>query len=249
MTMGSTTQLGRLDGRGPSELGQSGAHVATHRTHPPAPCPRGGDRGAASGPSPVEPASELLEVAATILALAAIGQGQLRSEADERIVDLERAVLAAVVRGRLDAWDREMVDPTLFASPARGLVWLCACRVVDALGPELRTARVRPRPWDAVRLALVSVPRGGLELEAFASLLAGALAEVDAAEHVPRLAHIASPLEQLLAERRRQATHAALLPIVAALDAGAPLEDTSIRLREAADLFGELAPASRRKAA
>lgn len=200
---------------------------------------------------------ELLDAAATLLALVQVGRGQLLSEADEHAAVLERAVLAGALRGHLDAWDLELIDSTAFSTAGRALVWLCIRRAVDHLGPEIRRARIdgrgivvgtRPgRPWDVVRFLLVTVPRGGLELPIFAALQEDARDEVDLAEQARPTR---GALEQLLAERRRLDALEQLRPVLVALDSGTPLPDTAARLREVATLFGEPAPASAsRKAA
>lgn len=205
---------------------------------------------------PVE-ISDLLSVAATILALVQVGRGQLRSEAEERTADLERAVLSSAFRGRLSAWDLELIDSNAFGTPARALVWLCIRRAVDELGRDLRTARVdgrgivvgarRAQPWDVLRFFLVTVPRSALELDDFAAWLEEAQLEVDLVE---RARPTRDALEQLLAERRRLHAIEQLGALLRALDEGTPPPDTAARLRALASLFGDAEPAdTSRKAA
>lgn len=200
------------------------------------------------------PAQDLLEAAAEIVALVAIARGTVRDEHAERVLVLERAVIAATARGELDAWDRELVDAASFGSAGRELAWLCAVRAVEALGGDLRRARVtgagvvvgrRGRPWDVARLWLLSVPRGLLSVAELQELLVDAGEELDAAERAPR---VVRPLELLLAERRRAALLDLLLPAVVALDAGQVPPDVESRLRAALGLVDGADAPSRRAA-
>lgn len=181
---------------------------------------------------------DVLQVAAELLSLVAKSRGATRSLDEQRIERLERGVLAGAVRGQLGAWDLELVSPDLLA-PSRALVWMAVRHVVDALGGDIRRARVsgrgvvvgarRPRPWDVVRLQLIRLP-SWLDVD----LVREAQEEVDAAERSPA---VLGALHQLLAERRRAAVLDALRPVLAALDAGTPLSDTAERLRAAAEVM------------
>lgn len=185
---------------------------------------------------------EVIEVAAELLAMVNDSRGAGRSLAEARIERLERAVIAAAVRGQLGPWDREIVDVHAI-DPVRALVWLAAVRALDGLGGDLRRARVdgrgvvvggrRPRPWDVVRLLLATMPRS-LDVDAFAALQLQLQEEVDAIATAPA---VVGALQLLLAERRRVAALDRLLPVLAALDAGDPLPDTAALLEQAADAF------------
>lgn len=198
---------------------------------------------------------DVIEVAASLLALAQIGRGAITSERDARIADLERSAIAALVRGQIAAWDVDVLRDLAWGSPARELAWMCSWRAVEMVGPALRTARVdglgvvlgarRPRPWDVVRLFLLSVPRLALDKADFASLLAEAQMEVDLCA---RASFVDTAVTELLAEQRRQTAFAALVPLLAALEAGDHVPDMAAQLRAVADLF-EDEPVSLRVAA
>jgi len=201
------------------------------------------------------PAQDLLEAAAEIVSLVALARGTVRDEHADRVVTLERAVIAAAVRGHLDAWGRELVDVEAFGTPGRALAWLCVCRAADELGADLRRARVsgrgamlgarRPCPWDVARLVLVTVPRGTLATDELQELLRDAADELDAAERSPR---VLRPLDALQAERRRAQLFDLLLPALVALDGGQVPTDLDARLRAALALTDGAAAPSRRAA-
>ena len=253
------------------------------RERPPVPPGHGGSRRMSTEEIPdalrsskAATLAEMIQVAATILALIQVGRGQLASEAEERLAVLERAVFAEAVRGELDVWDLELLDAADFSTPARGLVWLCVRRAVHELGAELRTARVdglgivrarrpwRARPWDVVRHLVTTVPRirrpreespaatlaSALQVDpevgTFGAWLREAQEEIDLAERAPRTR---GSIDRLLVEHRTRAARAELLPVFAAIDAGAPLPDPAARLRAAAARFDDLEPVSSKRAA
>lgn len=171
---------------------------------------------------------DLIELAASILALAAQTQNMLRDEAEDRGVALQRSTIALAARGLVapSKLDRVPIEVFFGATEARAIAWLCACRACRALGRRASFVAAR-HELDAMPLDL---PR-----PIAIDLLCEAREELDRAEDIER--PDVDAIARLLMHHRAHRTHEWLIPVFAALHEGSPLIDTAARLREAAEIF------------
>lgn len=167
---------------------------------------------------------DLLHAAAALLVHVQRTRTLQRQEADERDAPAQRAALSAVCAGLVPLDELQAVPPDAITTAGRLLAWTCALRTVRILG-----AKTRPH---AVWRSLGAVPPLGLTRDAEIGLLEEAADELrQAAEVRPRRQVVQELVRGIDARSRR--CRAELLPVLEALEVGAPELDTGERLRRA----------------
>ena len=166
---------------------------------------------------------DLLRSAAVLLASAHRARTLQREEADERDAPAQRAALSAACHGLVPWEELQAVPLDAITTAGRLLAWTAACRTVRILGDKAR-------PW-AVWRSLGAVP---LELprDALIGVIEEAADELDQACRVRARRQAVAELCKGVDARARR-TRAELLPVLEALEVGAPELDTGDRLRRA----------------
>ena len=168
-------------------------------------------------------ASDLLLAAAVLIKAAHLARTLQREEADEHDAPAQRAALSAACHGLVPWEELQAVPADAITTAGRLLAWTAACRTVRILG-----ARARPwAVWRSIGSAPLDLPR-----DADIGLREEAADELDQAARIrPRRQAVAELLRGVDARARR--TRAELLPVLEALEVGAPDLDTGDRLRRA----------------
>lgn len=157
--------------------------------------------------------SDLVHLAAALLALDTHARTAKPSTRDLRLVQLERGAIHETLH--MPTID---LPASLFSSEGRLLAWTCA--------------RVGGHEEDQARLALATIPRLPMPLEVWTALLQDAELELD------RCATVRAPkgaCERLLRDGAHRIALAKVLPHIEALARGRPLPDTPDTLRAVAD--------------
>ena len=166
---------------------------------------------------------DLLRSAAVLLAAAHRARTGAREEQDERDAPAQRAALSAACHGLVPWSELQAVPPDAITTAGRLLAWCAAVRTVRILGERTRPAAV----WRSIGSAPLQLPR-----DADIGLREEAADELHRALQVrARRQAVVELLRGVDARTRR--TRAELLPVLEALEVGAPLLETGERLRAA----------------
>lgn len=168
-------------------------------------------------------ASDVLLAAAVLIKTAHGAREGAREEADERDAPAQRAALSAACHGLVPLAELQAVPSDAITTAGRLLAWTAACRTVRILG-----ARCRPwAVWWSIGSAPIDLPR-----DADIGLREEAAAELQRALQVRARRQAVVELCKGVDARARR-TRAELLPVLEALEVGAPELDTGDRLRRA----------------
>ena len=166
---------------------------------------------------------DLLRSAAVLLAAAHRAGTVQREEADERDAPAQRAALSAACAGLVPLAELQAVPLDAITTAGRLLAWCAAVRTVRILGSAARPAHV----WRSLGAVPLELSR-----DAAIGVIEEAADELDQACRVrARRQAVVELLRGVDARARR--TRAELLPVLEALEAGAPELDTGDRLRRA----------------
>ena len=166
---------------------------------------------------------DLLRCAAVLLAAAHRARTGAREEADERDAPAQRAALSAACAGLVPWEELQAVPCDAITTAGRLLAWTAAVRTVRILGDKARPWAV----WWSIGSAPLDLPR-----DADIGLREEAADELDQAARIrPRRQAVVELCKGVDARARR--TRAELLPVLEALEVGAPELDTGERLRRA----------------
>ncbi len=166
---------------------------------------------------------DLLRSAAVLVAAAHRARTGAREEADERDAPAQRAALSAACHGLVPWSELQAVPPDAITTAGRLLAWCAAVRTVRILGERTRPAAV----WRSIGSAPLQLPR-----DADIGLREEAADELHRALQVrARRQAVVELLRGVDARARR--CRAELLPVLEALEVGAPELDTGERLRRA----------------
>ena len=166
---------------------------------------------------------DLLRSAAVLVAAVHRTRTLQRAEQDERDLPAQRAALSAAAHGLVPLAELQAVPCDAITTAGRLLAWCAAVRTVRILGERTRPAAV----WRSIGSAPLDLPR-----DADIGLREEAADELDQAARIrPRRQAVAELLRGVDARARR--TRAELLPVLEALEVGAPDLDTGDRLRRA----------------
>lgn len=173
-----------------------------------------------------EPVSvpDVLLAAAVLIKAAHRARVGAREEQDERDAPAQRAALSAAAHGLVPLAELQAVPPDAITTAGRLLAWCAAVRTVRILGSAARPAHV----WRS----LGAMPLPLLSRDAAIGVIEEASDELDQACRVrARRQAVVELLRGVDARSRR--TRAELLPVLEALEVGAPELDTGERLRRA----------------
>jgi hypothetical protein len=167
--------------------------------------------------------SDLLRSAAVLVEAAHRTRTLQREEQDERDAPAQRAALSAACHGLVPLAELQAVPLDAITTSGRLLAWTAALRSVRILGARTRPAHV----WRSLGAAPLDLPR-----DALIGIVEEAADELDQAASIrPRRQAVIELLRGVDARARR--TRAELLPVLEALETGAPELDTGERLRRA----------------
>ena len=168
-------------------------------------------------------ARDLLLAAAVLIKAAHLARTLQREEADERDAPAQRAALAAACHGLVPWEELQAVPCDAITTAGRLLAWCAACRTVRILGSRARPAHV----WRSLGAVPLELPR-----DAAIGVIEEAADELDQACRVRARRQAVAELCKGVDARARR-TRAELLPVLEALEVGAPELDTGDRLRRA----------------
>ena len=166
---------------------------------------------------------DLLRSAAVLLAAAHRARTVQKEEADERDAPAQRAALSAACAGLVPLAELQAVPPDAITTAGRLLAWAAAVRTVRILGSRARPAHV----WRSL---------GAVPLELLRDAAIGVIEE--AADELQRALQVRARRQAVVellrgVDARSRRTRAELLPVLEALEVGAPELDTGERLRRA----------------
>lgn len=181
--------------------------------------------------APAVQEADLVHLAASILALVTETRGMLAGEQEDRAAHGERRAIAAVTTGRVTLEEAATLPLYAITGAPRLLAWTAALRALHKLdAPSLR--RRRRGAWRLVRGLIEVAPLRHLPAEDADDLRCAACAEVDICEAVRPSAGSVAELAGSIDVRAR-AVGELLVPVLAAVQRGAPMLETGERLRRA----------------
>ena len=166
---------------------------------------------------------DLLRSAAVLLAAAHRARVGAREEQDERDAPAQRAALSAACAGLVPLAELQAVPADAITTAGRLLAWCAAVRTVRILGSRARPAHV----WRSLGAVPLELSR-----DAAIGIVEEAADERDQACRVRARRQAVVELCKGVDARSRR-TRAELLPVLEALEVGAPELDTGERLRRA----------------
>jgi len=166
---------------------------------------------------------DLLRSAAVLVAAVHRTRTLQRAEQDERDAPAQRAALSAACHGLVPLAELQAVPLDAITTAGRLLAWCAACRTVRILGSAARPWAV----WRSIGSAPLQLPR-----DADIGLREEAADELDQACRVRARRQAVVELCKGVDARARRC-RAELLPVLEALEVGAPELDTGDRLRRA----------------